>query len=236
MWEHYKENYIVKKIVLAFVLAAIVAGLAGCADGSGDSSDNGSSSVGLSSSIPAESSSSSVPESPDSSAPESSVNSETESSDDSETSSESSESSETGGSETRIHLSVCDVPAWGITDNTEKQNVFMAGSEYEDYRVLQTAVFEGGALKELKVRVYVVSDKFDMSAFKQDWGFEPAWNGECYEGEPAIPEEYAGKSADEIKLLIAKPVLKKYGAETLDGMPEIVMVDPSTVPDPAIDF
>ena len=217
-----------KKIVLAFVLAVGVVALAGCEAKQQNSSESTSSSSSEASS------SSSAEENKNSSVSESSSESKSEASSSSEEISESSSSSE---SDEGIHISTEPVPAWGINDTTEgEKNTFMVGCEYETYRTLRIAEFESGALKEMKVRVYVISEEFDMNSFKEKWGFEPVRSGDFYESAVAVPEEYAGKTVEEIKLAIAEPILKKYGAETLDGFPEIVMVDPTTVPDPAIEF
>ena len=162
-----------------------------------------------------------------------SENSDVESSIDSIGSESTESSSESEPEEEGIHLSACKVPSWGII---EGEGSFRAGSEYETYRVLRTISFEGESVKEIKAEVYVVSEDFDMDAFKKKWGFEPVWNGEFYEAVENIPEEYSGMTVEEIKLSFAEPVLKKYGADSLDGLFEVVFVDPTIAPDPAIDF
>lgn len=146
---------------------------------------------------------------------------------------EQSDSSESASQAEEIHLSTCKVPSWGII---EKSDSFQAGSEYETYRILRTITFEGESVKGIKADVYVISEDFDMEAFEEKWGFEPEWNGKFYEGTEKIPEEYAGMTIEEIKLEFAEPVLKKYGADSLDGLFEVVFVDPTIAPDPAIDF
>lgn len=218
-----------KKFISALALGAVVILFAGCSQegqgsldgGSSSSAEEGSSS--LESSSDAAESSSAVVESSEESKEEASSNFEVSSS------ISSSQPSESEG----IHISECKVPAWGVNDS---ENIFEMGSEYETYRVIQKAEFADGALKEMKVQVYVIAEGFDMDAFKAKWGFEPVWNGSYYEGTQAVPEEYGTKTVEEIKLAIAEPILKKYGSETYDGFPEIVMVDPTIQPDPAIEF
>lgn len=220
-----------RKFISAFALAAAVICFAGCSEEGQSSLDGGSSAEESSSSAESSENTESSSEVSESSS-ESSEESSAEVSSKSESNAESSQPSESEG----VHISECKVPAWGVNDKTDTENVFEIGSEYETYRVLQTAEFEGETLKEIKVQVYVVAEGFDMDAFKAKWGFEPVWNGSYYEGTQAVPEEYAGKTVEEIKLAIAEPILKKYGSETYDGFPEIVMVEPTTAPDPAIEF
>lgn len=211
-----------KKKIPAYILAMAAVCLVGCAvDGQNQSVTDNTSSV-----VQSESESSDT---------ESSVSD--ESSDNESTDSEGTESTESSPESAPeaegIHLSVCKVPSWGIIDG---EGSFKAGSEYETYRVLRTITFEGESAKEIKTEVYVVSEDFDMDAFEEKWGFKPVWNGEFYEGSENIPEEYSGMTVEEIKLKFAEPVLKKYGAESLDGLFEVVFVDPTIPPDPAIDF
>ncbi|MCH5204745.1 MAG: hypothetical protein J1F03_08340 [Oscillospiraceae bacterium] len=229
-----KENGIMKRIILSFILAAGALGLAGCADGAQEftegSSSSSSSDISQSSSFEDSDSSSAAPggESSEDSFGGSSYEQPGGSKDPLE-------NSQPDESASDIHLSVCPVPAWGVTDRSDL-NIFITGSEYDTYRVLQTTEFENGAVKEMRVELYVVSEEFDMDAFKEKWGFEPVWNGTFYEGAANIPEEYAGMTVEEIKLDIAKPLLKKYGSATYDGFPEVILVDPTTAPDPAIEF
>ena len=211
-----------KKFISALAFGAVAILFAGCSQEGQGSLDNGSSSSIEESSSPMESSFDVV---------ESSEKSKEETSSSIEVSS-SIQSSQPSDSED-IHISECKVPAWGVNDS---ENIFEMGSEYETYRVIQKAEFADGALKEIKVQVYVIAEGFDMDAFKAKWGFEPVWNGSYYEGTQTVPAEYEGKTVEEIKLAIAEPILKKYGSETYDGFPEIVMVDPTTEPDPAIEF
>lgn len=220
-----------KKFISALTFGAVVILFAGCSqEGQGSLNSDSSysslieeSSSSLESSSDAVESSSEVVDSSEESKEEASSNAEVSSS------TSSSQPSESEG----IHISECKVPAWGVND---KENIFEMGSEYETYRVIQKAEFVDGALKEIKVQVYVIAEGFDMDAFKAKWGFEPVWNGSYYEGTQVVSEEYEGKTVEEIKLAIAEPILKKYGSETYDGFPEIVMVDPTTQPDPAIEF
>ena len=224
---------LMKKTVLAVVVAVCAAGittLAGCADKTeGQSGADNSSSVG-------NTEQSSSAQSSDSSS--AALESEAESSG-AEQSSEGSSSDSVPvvpeQNEEGFYLSACPVPAWGITESDDG-NVFMTASEYDTYRALQTTEFENGAVKDIRVDVYVISEDFDMAAFSSEWGVDLVWNGSFYEGTAAIPEKYADMSVEEIKLDIAKPLLKKYGSATYDGFPEIVMVDPSIAPDPAFDF
>ncbi len=209
-----------KKKIPAYILAMAAVCLVGCAvDRQNQSVPDSVSSV-----TESENTESSVSE-------ESSF--ESESSDGESSSEEQNSSDESEPEAERIHVSVCKVPSWGIIDGEDS---FKAGSEYETYRVLRTISFESGSVKEIKTEVYVISKDFDMDAFEEKWGFEPVWNGEFYEGEENIPEEYSGMTVEEIKLRFAEPVLKKYGAESLDGLFEVVFVDPTIAPDPAIDF
>lgn len=211
-----------KKKIPAYILALAAVCLVGCAaDKQQQSATDTVSSVTESESADKESSVSD----------ESSIDG--ESSYNESTSEEQSSSSESEPEEEKIHLSTCKVPSWGIVSG---EDFFQIGSEYETYRVLRTLTFEGENVKEIKAEVYVVSEDLDMDAFVEKWGFEPVWNGEFYEGTENIPDEYAGMTVEEIKLKFAEPVLKKYGAESLDGISEVVFVEPTIPPDPAIDF
>lgn len=221
-----------KKKILAYVIAMGAVCLAGCAGGessSGESSGstNVQSSVSVSQSSESPSSTSSVSESQGSESSDA-ENSDTEHSSSSEESSVSSQPSESA-----VYVSTCNVPSWGVN---LADNVFTIGSEYETYRLLETATFENGAVKSLTAEVYVVSEEFDMEKFKEKWGFEPKWNGAFYEGEIPVPESFAGKTEEEVKLSVAEPILKKYGALSYDGFPGIVMVEPSVPTDPAVEF
>lgn len=226
-----------KKIILAFILAAgaaVIATLAGCADDakgpSGTENSSSENSVPQNSSVENTDSSSVVSESDGESSENSDDKRETEDSS-SEGESENSDPNVNDG----ICLSTCPVPAWGLNDS-EDGNLFKVASEYDTYRVLQETEFENGAVKEIRIDVYVISEDFDMVAFSNEWGVVPVWNSSCYEGIAHIPEKYADMTVEEIKLDLAKPLLKKYGSATYDGFPEIVMVDPSIAPDPAFDF
>ncbi|MCH5196747.1 MAG: hypothetical protein J1F28_08530 [Oscillospiraceae bacterium] len=222
-----------RKIILAFILAAGAAMLVGCADDvkgpSGMENSSSDNSTVQSSSVEKTESSSAV------------FANDGESSADShegqgaESSSDNSGSDGTWAGENGIFLSDCPVPAWGLNES-EDGNVFTVASEYDTYRLLQQTEFENGAVKNIWVEVYVISGDFDMEAFGDQWGFRPVWNGSFYNAVPDIPGEYAGMTVEEIKLDLAKPLLKKYGSATYDGFPEIVMVDPSIAPDPAFDF
>lgn len=209
-----------KKKIPAYIIAMAAVCLVGCAvDRQNQSVTDNASSVAQS-----ESESSDI---------ESSVSDESSDSVGGDSGESNESSSESEPEALGIHLSVCKVPSWGIING---EGIFKTGSEYETYRVLRTIMFEGEEVKEIKAEVYVVSEDFDMDAFKEKWGFEPVWNGEFYEAAENIPDEYAGMTVEEIKLRFAEPVLKKYGAENLDGLFEVVFVDPTIPPDPAIDF
>lgn len=226
-----------KKRFLAYVAAMGAVCFAGCA-GSGESSDSADVQSSASAS---QSSSSQSSQDAASSAGQSSSDAENQSSE--SLSSESSDA-ESGSSfdestvssqpgESAVYVSTCNVPSWGVNS---AENVFVMGSEYETYRVLETVRFENGAVKSIKAEVYVVSEEFDMESFKEKWGFEPKWNGSFYEGEIPVPESFAGKTEEEVKLSVAEPILKKYGASSYDGFPGVVMVEPSVPTDPAIEF
>ncbi len=220
-----------KKKILAYVIAMGAVCLAGCAGGESSSGENlssaneqSSASVSQSSENPSSTSSDSESQGSESSNAENS---------DFENSSSEESSASSQPSESAVYVSTCNVPSWGVN---LADNVFAVGSEYETYRLLETVIFESGAVKSITAEVYVVSEEFDMENFKEKWGFEPKWNGAFYEGEIPVPESFAGKTEEEIKLSVAEPILKKYGALSYDGFPGIVMVDPSVPTDPAIEF
>ena len=96
--------------------------------------------------------------------------------------------------------------------------------------------FENGAVKNIWAELYIVSEDFDKEAFIEDWDGWFIWNNSFYNAPVDIPEEFADMTVEEIKLSSASLILRKYGSETYEGVPEVVWVDPSTPTDPAIEF